>query len=83
MSERRCDQCEFWRDLEYSEPPFAVDKGMCRRFPPFPEIEYKKNLYPSTGHLPITGAGFWCGEFRARMAAIKTESEKKEEEGSK
>lgn len=50
MTERRCENCEFW--VAFGRYSNLAGKGSCRRFPPG-EIGF-----------PVISADKWCGEFK-------------------
>lgn len=56
MIERRCGDCEFWRDED------ADGQGFCHRYPasPQPDPEIGSDLHS------LVHADDWCGEFRPR-----------------
>ena len=59
MTERRCDQCEFWLDM--SGLAHFAGSGHCKRFPPM-----LTNLSVMSWSWPITMDDWWCGEFKPR-----------------
>lgn len=56
----KCEDCKFWADNQ--DVDGAVNE--CRRMPPTADNR-------RIGTFPLTKAGCWCGEFKAKPAEKK------------
>lgn len=54
MTERKCGNCKFFEDHNYSNDNFD---GLCKRYPP----TIKRDLFTRPFH-PFVEKGDWCGE---------------------
>lgn len=62
MSERACQNCEFWYAPVNGQ--IGVEYRQCRRYPP--SVRTPQHIKDDWGHtaFPATPSGAWCGEFQ-------------------
>jgi hypothetical protein len=64
MKDNTCNRCRFWMPRVTRS-----GTGECRRMPPLPAFEPQGGM----GRVsPVTGAYFWCGEFKASGGVVVT-----------
>jgi hypothetical protein len=67
MSEKNCGLCQ-----HYKTNPQNVKQGLCHRYPPVAFFLGMMKEGPAFQmHTPVVNIGDFCGEFSARISALK------------
>ena len=65
MNVGNCYTCKYWDDF-FDEPDAKPREGSCRRFPPVRNMseDCQEVKMHELWSFPVTGAHWWCGEFK-------------------